>query len=742
MKFLQLIAVTAFLVSSVFTNIHSQKMPYPQSKNWNNCIKPKSVSQALMNQQIAQYYDYWKEKYLTESSSVTDGYYAKSAGTGGSGKDLLTVSEAHGYAMIITALMGGYDPDAEKYFDGLYAFFDSRRANNDELMAWAIAQGEGAESNGSATDGDLDIAYALILAYHQWGYEEYLKEAKTMIEDGIRANEMASDGTVLLGDWVNNGNDTRPSDWMTAHFHTFKDISGDSFWNNAADKAYSIYSAFTANSDNDAGTTGLISDFVVNGDEACDAYFLGEYELTNTFNFNACRVPWRIAMDYGHYGESKAKGICDKITGWLKGATDNDPRKIAIGYKLDGSPIIDTATSMAYSGPLVAACVTNSNNQDYLNKGWYAIYGDTYEIHHFEVAVNLLSMLFISGNWWKPGQSNTQAKEPVVKKEGVILDDFDDYYGDDPAQGYLGAAYGHHEVDEPGLGGGFWYGYYDEIGGKVTGKDNVLINDSNTNEMVVNNELHVDMITSTSDMSNNNYGYAGVAIPFLRKGGKYYDFSTLSGVTMRMKGSGKIRVELRTKDIDTGAQNEDEKWGYYGFELNLTSSYKLYQISTDYFLPQSYSPAEGRGWGWEHGKMGVNEILISVRDSAKDVELYIDSLFLNGLDYKDIFGFVPQITGNKNGVSNNLYTNSLTTQYNPQTQVVSLSYSLDKNSNVAISIYNTKGCLVSKLVNKQMVAGSHTCSIDLKSKIVSSGVYFVTATLGDKHFNEKLNLVK
>src|SRR5262249_60196008 len=90
-------------------------------------------------------------------------------GTGGSG-DEITTSEAHGYGMIIFALLAGYDSQAKQYFDGMFNMFDKHRSkNNPNNMSWVIDSSELPSKNqGSATDGDMDIAYALLLADAQW----------------------------------------------------------------------------------------------------------------------------------------------------------------------------------------------------------------------------------------------------------------------------------------------------------------------------------------------------------------------------------------------------------------------------------------------------------------------------------------------------------------------------------------------------------------------------------------------
>jgi endo-1,4-beta-D-glucanase Y len=60
------------------------------------------------------------------------------------GPNVITVSEAMGYGMLITAFMAGHDPEAKKYFDGLYRFYKKHPSkNNPRLMAWCQVHGGG-----------------------------------------------------------------------------------------------------------------------------------------------------------------------------------------------------------------------------------------------------------------------------------------------------------------------------------------------------------------------------------------------------------------------------------------------------------------------------------------------------------------------------------------------------------------------------------------------------------------------
>ncbi len=150
------------------------------------------VNVNTLSEETVDFYDYWKEKYLAQDPYVQDEtqYYVfygdeTFAETGYSVP--VTVSEAHGYGMLIAASMAEYDTDAKEIFDGMYRYYRSHLSEiGPNLMAWqqsdngtAIINSSGADS---ATDGDLDIAYALLMADSVWGSDGEIDFKQTAID--------------------------------------------------------------------------------------------------------------------------------------------------------------------------------------------------------------------------------------------------------------------------------------------------------------------------------------------------------------------------------------------------------------------------------------------------------------------------------------------------------------------------------------------------------------------------------
>ena len=375
-------------------------IPFPQNLAYKNCIIPNHVSREQLNKDVINFYNKWKDKYLRQTN-MPGGYYIEGNAVNNKVPSKGT-SESQGFGMIATVLMAGYDSLAKDYFDGFFRFFDTHRSiTNSALMGWTIAVDERDSSFNSATDGDLDIAYALLLADKQWGSNgkiNYLQEAKNIISQGLKKSCVDHKTMrIVLGDWDSEGSASRSSDWMTAHLRAFEKITGDSFWLICIDSVYSIMEQITKYY---SPNTGLMPDFVSGTPVKPVKDGFLERDSDNDFSWNACRFPWRITMDYIHYNVPEAKEVASRVASWVIESSKNDPSNITAVYTLEGIPLLPWRKSSAFTSPLLVACMTDTANQEYINKGWEVI--KDYHLRYFSDSINLLCMLVLSGNWWAP----------------------------------------------------------------------------------------------------------------------------------------------------------------------------------------------------------------------------------------------------------------------------------------------------------------------------------------------------
>ena len=389
--------------------------PFPQHVRYAaGTIYPNNFTQAEQDQHVRDFYDYWKRNYLVSAGSSATGQplYRIAFGQGSD----VTVSEGQGYGMVITALMAGYDPDAQRLFDGLWLFSRKYPSGIDSrLMSWKIQNGQMVSGNNSAFDGDIDIAYGLLLADKQWGSAngiDYNNEAKTVME-GILASTIGAQSRLpKLGDWADdnggkyNQYTTRSSDFMPAHFHAFATASQDPVWNTVV---LNTQAAIDAIQTNYSPVTGLLPDFIVNCQtlaqcRPADAGFL-EGSHDGEYYYNAGRTPWRIGLDALLNNNAQSKAAVQKMVTWLVANTGGDINQIKAGYTLNGTGIGNYTTTF-FLAPFAVAAMNDANQQNFLN----ALYAKIYNKHegYYEDSVNLLSLLAITANYWNPEATGTQ----------------------------------------------------------------------------------------------------------------------------------------------------------------------------------------------------------------------------------------------------------------------------------------------------------------------------------------------
>lgn len=366
--------------------------------------RPSHASAAPLDDATARAYDTWKARYLVPGCG--DGEYHVRTDLPGS----VSLSQATGYGMLVTSLLAGHDPRAKQFFDGLFRYFLAHQsALTPGLMAWH--QGEGCRTsagNNSATEGDLDVAYALLLADRQWGScgtLDYAARARWVI-DAIASADMHREGRyMLLGDWVapsdrNNYDTTRSADFMPSHFRGFQHFMQQAWWVQVVDNGYWLIDRVQLTH---AGPTGLLPSLIeaADSDEPRPAApgAQGD-EHAGSFGAPAARALLRIGTDYLAYGDLRAKRILDRVTKFVEAETRGEPSRIAPGYSLSGEPLPGPA-SMSFTGPLGVAAMSDPAHQKWLDRLWSRIETAAPEGYAAD-SVRLLSMLVMSGNWWVP----------------------------------------------------------------------------------------------------------------------------------------------------------------------------------------------------------------------------------------------------------------------------------------------------------------------------------------------------
>jgi len=399
--------LACLVLASAPASADTAARPFPfHARLTSGVIKPSNVSQAAMDAKIRSFYGVWKSTYLRRTGGE---YWVKYNDTN------TTVSEAHGYGMVLAAYMAD-----KAILDSMFRYFRQHPSvNAPHLMAWkqTLRGGRMVNIDGpdSATDGDMDVAYALLLADVQWGSGgaiNYKAEALKVLHDILAHEVNAATSTFTPGDWADgaDSNHTRPSDFMVGHLIAFAkgDRANAAKWNRIYSSISRIVNfQFTHGSQN----TGLMPDFMVKS----GAKFVpvpGEYLESphdGDFSYNACRTPWRLAISHILSGRTDMLAALRKQARWSQTVARGVPTNIRAGYfvrnGVNGRPFVDY-DDLPFTAPMAVVAMTGGTaSQGWLNSLWRSITaGQDYPVRtsYYGDTLRLQVMLTVAGDWWQP----------------------------------------------------------------------------------------------------------------------------------------------------------------------------------------------------------------------------------------------------------------------------------------------------------------------------------------------------
>jgi len=366
------------------------KFPFPQQATYPNGILPKGIS----FKHVQDVYDIWLKGYYEEQGDLARIKFDTPS---------QTVSEGIGYGMLIMVYMDNAQNNTQSKFDKLWNYW-KKFPSSGALMQWKTSGFSGVVESGSATDGDIDAALALVLAYYQWGDEKYLTGAKSIMS-AIKQGDVS--GNVLDGG--DQWNAINPSYMSMVATQVFQDVDPSGGWSSIQSGCYSHLKS------NQNGSTGMWPNWTSGGVGGCPG----------CYGFDAARTPWRLGWAYVWYGHSDAKSCCSKIVDWFKTKTGDSPGLIGQIYNLDGS--IGSGGNNdnipTFLGPLVVAGMVDSKYQNWVDDGYTRLrsFGGSDDKYYNE-CLELLTMLLLSGNMpdLTKATPKTKAKLTVtVKPEGA-----------------------------------------------------------------------------------------------------------------------------------------------------------------------------------------------------------------------------------------------------------------------------------------------------------------------------------
>ena len=374
------------------TSPNGAAFPFPLNFKGKYCTLPTSYD----NEKVRAAYEAWKE--ATVTSEGAGGFLRIKKPDSGSVIGS-TVSEGIGYGMILAVYM-----DDQELLDGLWKYEQSHLDGNG-LMNWEIGPDNKITSGGSgaATDGDEDMAWALVMADQQWGGkgtldDTYLNHAKKLVDLIWKYEVDVKRGYMLKpGDQWGDVDVTNPSYFAPAYYRVFGEVTGKSDdWDKVITANYDILekslNAASGNQDN-----GLVPAWCNSSGTPVEAYGGAPKHFQN----DSTRTPFRVGQDYCYFGEPRAKSYLDKISTFYVGV---GVANIVDGYELDGTPKPERATGGAqaasFVGPAGVGAMSDVEYQAFLDEAYAAV--ATLKLNagtiYYQKSWTALSLLMMTGS--------------------------------------------------------------------------------------------------------------------------------------------------------------------------------------------------------------------------------------------------------------------------------------------------------------------------------------------------------
>ena len=227
----------------------------------------------------------------------------------------VTTSEGEGYTMLRAVWQ-----DDQKTFDTSWKWTkDNLHRPNDHLSSWLFGErpdgsyGVVTEQGGinNATDGDTDMAVALLFAASRWNRSDYLADSQAVIADIWKLDVVTiKDKPFLTADNLESQSLTdvviNPSYFAPYAYRMFAQVDRTHDWLGVIDSSYALLDQSLTLPVPSGPVVGLVPDWLVIN-KTTGKLSAPASPLTDNSGYDAMRVPWRLALDSLWYQEPRAR---------------------------------------------------------------------------------------------------------------------------------------------------------------------------------------------------------------------------------------------------------------------------------------------------------------------------------------------------------------------------------------------------------------------------------------------------
>ena len=276
-------------------------------------------------------------------------------------RDNITTSEGQSYTMLRSVWL-----DDKETFDGAWQWTkDNLQRNEDHLISWLFGQRNDGTYDvlsdrggyNTATDADVDIALALLLASKRWNDETYFGDAIVMIRD-IWSKEVITVGgkPYLLANNIEKSERksygiTNPSYFSPYAYKLFAKVDPSHDWLGVASTSYEVALRSMESPLDKEGSVGLPPDWI-GIDKKTGALVTVDsgYGLSTDYSFDAMRLPWRFGVDYEWTKDPRAREVLDKLS--FLSSEWNKKHSIVTAYSHNGDRLSQDESTGMYGASL------------------------------------------------------------------------------------------------------------------------------------------------------------------------------------------------------------------------------------------------------------------------------------------------------------------------------------------------------------------------------------------------------
>jgi endoglucanase len=285
--------------------------------------------------------------------------------------DGVTTSESQGYTMLRAVWS-----DDRPTFLRTWQWTAAHLQRPDHLFSWRYGTGtdgrlgiltdQGGEN--TASDADIDIATALLLASERWSVGQYRTLAVPIVRAVWEQEVVAVNGRLYVAaDNIEKTADTRafivnPSYLAPYAFRLFSQADSGHNWTGLVSDTYTFLQRVSIAKLGSSNASGLPPDWVQVDRHTGAIQASTMPAQTTDFGYDAFRVLWRVGLDWQWFHAADALRTF-KAYELLENFWDQH-HKLAAIYHHDGRPAVDYESVALYSGVLGYFKAVNSGAAD------------------------------------------------------------------------------------------------------------------------------------------------------------------------------------------------------------------------------------------------------------------------------------------------------------------------------------------------------------------------------------------